>query len=103
MKLVADTEAGDFIPPQHDPAFIFLIEEAEHDQRTFGRKPGAAKTVTTRGSDVGERARTRRIVRREGAHKKRMAAKEPGQPRDCKSRWPKRKLQSRGWQRRKAQ
>lgn len=70
-----DTEAGDFIPPQNDPNFIFATPRAEHDQLTFGRKPGAAKTVTTRGSDVGERARTRDIQASEAIHKARLASK----------------------------
>lgn len=70
-----DTEAGDFIPPQNDPAFIELIEDKAHDQRTFGRKADAAKTVTTRGSDVGERARTKDIRTSEAIHAAAMASK----------------------------
>jgi hypothetical protein len=56
-----DTEAGDFIPPQNDPAHIEALTDEEHDFRTFGRKPGAERTVTTRGSDAGEAARIRKI------------------------------------------
>lgn len=70
-----DTEAGDFIPPQNDPSKIFLKEKPAHDEKTFGRKAGAAKTVTTRNSDVGERARTRKILRTEQRHRMRMLAK----------------------------
>lgn len=99
-----DTEAGDFIPPQNDPAHIFLIEAPEHDERTFGRKPGAAKTVTTRGSDVGERARSRSIRTAEAVHQAAIASKSgdyrgaaqilAGAPKRIK---PKRKMQSRGF------
>lgn len=70
-----DTAAGDFIPPQNDPAFIELIGAKEHDQRTFGRKPDAAKTVTTRGSDTGERARTKDIRTSEAIHAAALASK----------------------------
>ena len=75
-----DTKAGDFIPPQHDPDFIFLREAASHDEKTFGRKAGAAKTVTTRGSDVGERARTKDIRESQTEHHRRMQAKLTGAP-----------------------
>jgi len=70
-----DTDAGDFIPPQHDPQCIFLVERDEHARRTFGRAIGAAKTVTTRGSDIGEVKRARRIRDSERLHKARMAEK----------------------------
>jgi hypothetical protein len=102
-----DTEAGDFIPPQNDPAFIFLIEKPEHDQRTFGRKAGAEKTVTTRGSDVGERARSRNIRDSERLHQARLANKSGDHRRaaelrssvEKKSRLkPKAKIQSRPFQ-----
>ena len=56
-----DTGAGDFIPPQNDPQHIEAITTEEHNYRTFGRKPGAEKTVTTRGSDTGAAARVRHI------------------------------------------
>lgn len=70
-----DTEAGDFIPPQLAPEHIFIKRKAEHAEKTFGRKEGAAKTVTTRGSDVGEAARGRAIRDRERAHYADLARK----------------------------
>jgi hypothetical protein len=73
-----DTEAGDFIPPQNDPKFIVASRKAEHLEKTTGRKAGAEKTVTTRGSDVGEAARTRGIKRTQAAHQARMEAKQIG-------------------------
>jgi hypothetical protein len=54
-----DTRDGDFIPRQNDPAYIVVESVATHLEKTTGRKAGAARTVTTRGSDVGERARAR--------------------------------------------
>jgi hypothetical protein len=70
-----DTDAGDFIPPQHDPDFIVLRRNGEHDEKTFGRKEGAERTVTTRGSDVGEAARITDIQLSEAIHKAAMASK----------------------------
>jgi hypothetical protein len=101
-----DTGRGDFIPPQHDPACIDLIEDGQHDFRTFGRVPGAEKTVTTRGSDAGNRKLDRKIKERESAHQDALAAKGEKRPalpgatywkkkRELQSRWPSRKLESR--------
>lgn len=90
-----DTAAGDFIPPQHDPRKIFLREKPEHDEKTFGRKAGAAKTVTTRGSDVGERARTRKIQRSQAEHNARMNARL--EDRAIERKQLKRKISSRGF------
>jgi hypothetical protein len=70
-----DTEASDFIPPQHDPKHIEPVLNVNHDERTFGRKAGASKTVTTRGSDVGEAARTRDIRASDAVHRAAMASK----------------------------
>jgi hypothetical protein len=74
-----DTVAGDFIPPQNDPNHIDAIPKPDHDKRTFGREPGALKTVTTRGSDMGERARTSDIRAADAVHRARIAAKS-GRP-----------------------
>lgn len=110
-----DTEAGDFIPPQNDPDFIVIRRRADHDEKTFGRKAGAAKTVSTRGSDVGEAARSKDIRTTEAVHRAKQASKAgryqeaaeilAGAPRQSRlskppSKWPKRKLQSRGFERR---
>lgn len=70
-----DTMSGDFIPPQNDPVYIIAKQAAVHDEKTFGRKAGAAVTVTTRGSDVGERARTSDIRARQAVHNARLALK----------------------------
>ena len=70
-----DTEAGDFIPPQNDPAHIDAILKAEHLQRTTGRNPGAEQTVTTRGSDVGEAAHIKDVQASEAIHKAKLASK----------------------------
>ncbi|NEV75537.1 hypothetical protein DYI24_00380 [Rhodopseudomonas sp. BR0C11] len=99
-----DTEAGDFIPPQHDPAHIFATPKPEHRELTTGRKEGAEKTVTTRGSDVGERARIRDIRTSEMIHQAKLASRAGDSARAAellssvpkKSRLkPKRKIRSR--------
>lgn len=71
-----DTVAGDFVPPQHDPGYIVALAVGDHLEKTTGRKAGAAVTVTTRGSDVGERARTQDIRAARAVHLARLAAKE---------------------------
>lgn len=78
-----DTVAGDFIPPQNDPAHIIAKDTDVHDKATFGREVGAAKTVTTRGSDVGERARTSDIRATQAVHDARLALKA-GRPDQAK-------------------
>jgi hypothetical protein len=70
-----DTEAGDFIPPQNDPKKITARRKAEHAKKTYGREPGAEKTVTTRGSDVGEAARTKDIRATDALHQAALASK----------------------------
>jgi hypothetical protein len=70
-----DETAGDFIPPQNDSKFITARRKPEHAKKTYGREPGAEKTVTTRGSDVGEASRTKDIVASEAIHAARMASK----------------------------
>jgi hypothetical protein len=70
-----DTELGDFIPGQNDPDHIFALSAEDHLERTTGRKAGAECTVTTRGSDIGERKRVRDIKASEAVHKALMASK----------------------------
>lgn len=74
-----DTDAGDFIPPQHDPKYIVPLLKENHLYKTVGRKPGAEKTVTTRGSDVGERSRVQDIRASNAVHLARIAAKSGNQ------------------------
>lgn len=80
--------AARYTPHAHDPNALQYRSAGDHDFKTFGRKPGAAKTVTTKGSDIGIKAKFNRL---EGRTKGR-----PKRP------WPKgRKLQSRGFEQRK--
>lgn len=70
-----DTENGDFIPGQNDPLYIEAIPAKLHDERTFGRKRDAERTVTTVGSDSHNRKRVRDLSRDQAEHDLKMAAK----------------------------
>ncbi|TAI67617.1 hypothetical protein [Bradyrhizobium sp. Leo170] len=87
-----DTAAWDTIPPANDPNFIEAITVNQHDRRSNG--PGGTRRITTRGSDTGERARTRKIQRSHTEHQAAMEAKAKGRPRP-KSAKPKRPIRGR--------
>ncbi|BBZ94285.1 hypothetical protein BRDID11004_48120 [Bradyrhizobium diazoefficiens] len=102
-----DTAAGDFIPPQNDPAHLEALTDEQHDFRTFGRRPGAEITATTRGSDIGEAARIRNIKDSTAQHHAIMAAKAglanndmtavlEGLAPAAKRQWPKRPFDTKG-------
>lgn len=71
-----DTEAEDFVPPQHSVDHLVLRTRAEHREKTFGRKPGAMRTSTTRGSDIGEAAHERAVKARQAVHAAKLASKD---------------------------
>jgi hypothetical protein len=73
--------AARYTPHAHDPNHLIYREKADHDRKTFGRTPGAERTVTTKGSDVWLKSKFNRL---EGRTKQR----------------PKQKIQSRGFQKR---
>jgi hypothetical protein len=74
-----DTEAGDFIPPQHDSAHIDAQRKGKHLEKTTGRKEGAERTVTTRGSDAGNRKLDRKVRHAQAVHNYKLAVKVHGQ------------------------
>lgn len=90
-----DEERGEFDPPQNDPDHIYAVHVDCHLHLTTGRKPGAQKTVTTRGSDVGEAARSRRIASANAEFWRRVMAKGDEDEKPKRSRWPKRKFPKR--------
>ncbi len=53
----------DYKPPQLDPNYIEALHPACHQKRTTGRLPGAKRTITTKGSDIGIAAKFRRLER----------------------------------------
>ena len=45
-------KTGKYTPDANDPAYLVWREKAEHQQKTTGRRPGASRTITTKGSDI---------------------------------------------------
>jgi hypothetical protein len=101
-----DLITQDFLPPQNDPEFIDARVGGDHDQKTFGRKAGAERTVTTRGSDIGEAAHIRSVSDTEAVHAAKLASKR-GDHKEAarllstvklkRNKRPKRKIPSRGF------
>ena len=83
------TEDGGYIPDANDPRYLEWVDPDEHKRRTFGN--GA----TTRGSDIGEIAKTRRLTLNQEAVRRRMLAKEPGNPPPKSGKIRSRKFQTR--------
>jgi hypothetical protein len=90
LGLRAINDAGtDYIPPQHDPAFIFIRPRADHDRITF-------KDNGTGRGDLSGIAHVKRIRRREADHLAVIAAKLLGGEPPVPVR-RKRKIASRGF------
>lgn len=70
-----DLAADDFIPAQLSIKDIIPRVRAMHLYKTTGRKPGADRTVTTRGSDNGEAAHVKAVRESQKIHADKMAAK----------------------------
>lgn len=75
----------DYEPAQNDPDFIEALHSDCHQERTTGRKPGAERTITTKGSDIGLKSKFARL---EGRVKLRRKQKIPQR----KNPWSKRKM-----------
>lgn len=73
---------GKYTPDANDPNFLVYREKDDHLHKTTGRKPGAAKTVTTKGSDIWLKTKFDRL---EGRTKPRRKVKIPAR----KKPWPK--------------
>ena len=66
--------AARYTPHAHDPNHLVYREKADHDRKTFGRTPGAERTVTTKGSDIWLKSKFDRL---EGRTKQRPKQKIP--------------------------
>lgn len=77
-----DTEAGDFIPPQNDAAFIIARHTDCHAVKTFGL--GGERRVHTRGSDRSEPGRLDKIAVRHTEHLTRVTMLLKGAVEDAK-------------------
>ncbi len=58
-----DEVTGKYTPDANDVNHLIYRTVAEHLEKTIGRKIGAEKTVTTKGSDVGLKAKFARLER----------------------------------------
>jgi hypothetical protein len=56
--------ASRYTPHAHDPNMLLYREKADHGHKTTGRRPGAARTVTTKGSDIGLKTKFARLERK---------------------------------------
>ena len=55
---------GKYTPDANDPAYLIYRDPADHLQKTTGRKPGAERTITTKGSDIGLKTKFARLERK---------------------------------------
>ena len=72
-----------YTPNANDPDHLIYRVKDDHLQKTTGRKPGAERTVTTKGSDIGIKTKFARLERPKRRKQKISARKNP---------WPKRKF-----------
>ena len=86
-----DPLAQDTIPPANDPRFIVARPIEHHRAKTSGPKTKASG----RGSDQTEIARTHHLAEAQESFRRAILNKQSGAARTAKSRWPKRKMQSR--------
>lgn len=55
---------GKYTPDANDSAFLFYCDKELHLQKTTGRKPGAERTITTKGSDIGLKTKFAKLERK---------------------------------------
>ena len=89
MNRAFDPVAKTYTPDANAPVFIQAFTTDCHAQKTFG--PGGTSRITTRGSDIGEKARERAVSATHQAHRDVMASKQCGQPRTRKNTFGRRK------------
>lgn len=53
-----------FTPNANDPGHLIYRAKDAHLEKTTGRKPGAERTVTTKGSDIGLKTKFARLERK---------------------------------------
>ena len=112
---VVDEATGELVPPANDWRAIRPISKARHLEKTTGRKPGAERTATTAGSDIGNAAKVKRIAKARLEREALAASADDEIDRAARadrggddmkrvpaSRWPKgRKLRGRGFDKRR--
>jgi hypothetical protein len=55
--------ASRYQPHANDPDFLYYLAKPDHQRKTTGRAPGAERTITVKGSDIGLAAKFRRLER----------------------------------------
>lgn len=60
---------GLYEPGANDPAYLVYRAPDDHLQKTTGRKPGALRTVTSKGSDIGLKTKFARLERKKTKRK----------------------------------
>jgi hypothetical protein len=55
--------AARYTPHAHDPSALIYRAKDDHQHKTTGRRPGAARTITTKGSDIGIKTKFARLER----------------------------------------
>lgn len=61
--------SGKYTPDANNPDYLIWREKAAHQEKTTGRRPGASRTITTKGSDIGLKTKFARL---EGKPKRRL-------------------------------
>lgn len=69
-------QAAWYSPSANDPDFLLYRPQQDHQQKTTGRKPGALRTVTSKGSDIGLKTKFARLERKST----KRTAKIPSRP-----------------------
>ena len=95
-----NADGNEWAPHQHDAGYIHALLQECHDKRTF-----RTSKATTRGGDLAEIARGKRIAKKRAAHaqamrdkpqraieRRRAAKQKPG-----RKAWPKRKMTGRSF------
>ena len=93
---VVDEETGELVPPANDWRAIRPISKAAHRAKTSGRR--GEKRVTSAGSDQHAVGKIRRNGKAEEEFRRRLLAKDAGEPRPAPTR-PKRKIPSQPFRR----
>lgn len=89
-----DPVAQDTIPAANDPNHIRILRIEDHKAVTTGRRGESDLSISFNG-DVSRIAKARRLSKEEEAFRKRLLAKEAGQPREKTG-----SIKSRGFERR---
>ena len=82
-------DGTDYVPAQHDPAYLFAVLPGGHKAKTNG-KAVEKKHLLRADHDQGRIAKTRSLRTSHQEHLDRQAKKQCGQKRTPSGRWPRR-------------